>query len=201
MPSSLVIFLHGVGANGEDLASLADMIRPALPDAAFASPDAPERFDGAPFGFQWFSIAGIDWQNRTNRIVGAREGFDRTVRREIEAAGFADRLDRVAFFGFSQGAMMSLDALADGRWPVAAVVAASGMLMGTPGPKAATGTPVLLLHGAQDPVVPAASTPAARDALKAAGFEVEAHIYPGLGHSLNYEGVAAAADFLKRRLG
>ncbi|MBV9289746.1 MAG: dienelactone hydrolase family protein [Hyphomicrobiales bacterium] len=198
---SLVILLHGVGASGADLAPLSEVLRPFLPDAACVSPAAPNPFDADPSRRQWFSIVAVDDGNRVERVAAARAGFDRVVAHEIEKAGLGGRLGRVAFFGFSQGAIMALDALADGRWPAAAVVAASGRLVLAPGPKAAKATPVLLLHGDRDDVVPAAETPRAERLLKAAGFAVEAHVHPGLGHSVSYEGLQAAGKFLARLLG
>jgi phospholipase/carboxylesterase len=129
---SLVIFLHGVGASGADLAPLADTLFPLLPASVFASPDGPERFDGGGSGRQWFSVADVTQANRSERVQHARAAFDRVVSSEIEKHGLAGRLDRIAFFGFSQGAIMALDAVATGRWPVRAVVAASGRLATAP---------------------------------------------------------------------
>lgn len=199
-PDSLVVLLHGVGADGANLAPLGEALRGFVPEAAFAAPDAPNPFDGGGAGRQWFSIVGVSDGNRARRIVEAREGFDRVVTHEIERAGFAGRLDRVALFGFSQGAILALDALVDGRWPVAAVVAASGRL-GTPvGPRPASATPVLILHGERDDVIPASEAPRAARLLEGAGFTVETHVYPGLGHGVSPEGVEAAGAFLARYL-
>jgi phospholipase/carboxylesterase len=199
-PESLVILLHGVGADGANLAPLGEALRGLLPGAAFASPAAPQPFDGGGSGRQWFSIVGVTDANRGERIVEARAGFDEVVAREIERTGFGGRPDRVAFFGFSQGAILSLDAMVDGRWPVAAVVAASGRLVTAPGPKPASSTPVLLLHGEWDDVIPAAETSSAKRVLEDAGFAVEAHIYPRLGHAVSPAGLQAAGAFLARRL-
>lgn len=200
MRESLIVLLHGVGADGANLRPLGEALQPILPHARFAAPDAPEPFEGAAFGRQWFSIAGVSDANRTERVERARAGFDRVVSREIERAGFADKLDRVALFGFSQGSILSLDALLRGRWPVAAVVAASGRLATAPGPKPAIKTPVLLLHGDRDEVIPAAETLRAKRVLEQTGFSVEAHVYPGLGHSISPEGLAATARFLAKHL-
>ena len=197
---SLVVLLHGVGGSGADLAALGGALRPFLPNAAFVSPDAPNPFDADPSRRQWFSIVAVDDRNRAERVAAARAGFDRVVAHEIDQVGLGGRLERVAFFGFSQGAIMALDALAGGRWPVAAVVAASGRLVLPPGPKAAKATPVLLLHGDRDDVVPAAETRQAERLLRGAGFAVEAHVYPSLGHSVSYEGLQAAGKFLARSL-
>jgi phospholipase/carboxylesterase len=197
---SLVILLHGVGADGANLVPIGEALEGFLPDARFVAPDAPYPFDGGGMGRQWFSAVGVTDANRAGRVVEARAGFDRVVSSVIEKAGFAGRLGRVAFFGFSQGAILSLDALVDGRWPVGAVVAASGRLATAVGPKAALNTPVLLLHGERDDVIQASEAARAERLLKGMGFEVEAHVFPGLGHSVSPEGLQAARAFLSRKL-
>lgn len=198
---SLVVFLHGVGARGDDLAPLAQPLSAFLPSAAFAAPDAPERFDGGGPARQWFSVAGVSADNRQQRVEQARGAFDRLLSATLAERGFAGRLDRVALFGFSQGAIMALDAVASGRWPVAAVVAASGRLasaveLGL----CAAATPVLLLHGEADAAVPAEESRRAAPRLKAAGFTVETRFFARLGHSISSEGVEAAGVFLARAL-
>ena len=198
---SLVMFLHGVGANGADLAPLADTLLPFLPASVFAAPDGPERFDGGGSGRQWFSVAGVTQANRSERVQHARAAFDRVVSGEIEKHGFAGRFDRIPLFGFSQGAIMALDALATGRWPLRAVVAASGRLATAPEAKTEHCTKILLMHGENDPVIPVQETRHAAERLRAAGFEVEAKLYPGLGHVLSPEGIQAAGKFLARQLG
>lgn len=195
IPDSLVVLLHGVGGNGADLAPLAASLRANLPRTLFASPDAPNRFDQGA-GRQWFSVVGVTEANRPLRIVAAREGFDRVVMAELEAAGLSGHWDRVALVGFSQGAIMALDAMATGRLPVRAVVAFSGRLA-TPGPLApVTGARALLVHGEVDPVIPARESVEAAAALRAAGVAADCQIAPGLGHSISPQGVALAAAFL-----
>ena len=198
---SLVIFLHGVGALGADLAPLAEPLSAFLPSTTFVAPDALARFDGGGLGRQWFSIAGVTPANRQQRVEQAREAFDRIVSAAVAERGFTGRLDRVALFGFSQGSIMALDAIAGGRWPVAAVVAASGRLPGAADPlPAAAATPVLLLHGEADAMVPAEESRRAATRLKAAGFTVETRYFARLGHSISGEGVEAAGSFLARAL-
>jgi phospholipase/carboxylesterase len=86
---------------------------------------------------------------------------------------------------------------------LAGIVGYSGMLVD---PEALAGEvrsrpPVLLAHGDADPVVPVASLGAASTALQAAGFEVAAHVSPGLGHSLDAAGLRLGEAFLGRVLG
>jgi phospholipase/carboxylesterase len=55
-PRQLVVLLHGVGADGQDLIGLAPMLAERLPHALFVAPDAPQPCDMAPYGRQWFSL-------------------------------------------------------------------------------------------------------------------------------------------------
>ncbi|MDH7786530.1 phospholipase/carboxylesterase [Ochrobactrum sp. 19YEA23] len=194
---SLVIFLHGVGSRGGDLASLGEFWADALPGAAFAAPDAPFAFDQGGSGHQWFSVSGVTSANRPQRIVEARAVFDETLTRIIAEHGFADKLDRVALVGFSQGAIMSLDALVSGRWPIAAVVAFSGRLA-SPEPFTPTlATQALLVHGSIDTVIPASESEGANARLVGIGVNSTCHILRGVGHTISSEGAVMAATFLR----
>ncbi len=196
----LVIFLHGVGSRGEDLLPLTGPLRHALPGTAFAAPDAPFPF---PYGMghQWFSIAGVTEDNRAGRIEAARADFDRVIREVIEAYGFTEKTDRVAFVGFSQGTIMALDALVSGRWPVGAIVGFSGRLASPLPLSPYKATPVLLVHGAADSVIPAAQTVKAAATLQDLGVDVQSRILPGLDHTISAEGIELAGAFLADRLG
>ncbi len=204
-PDSLVILLHGVGSNGQDLAPLAGIWRDALPNAAFAAPDAPDPFDQGSFdqgpGYQWFSIAGVTEATRPQRVAAARAAFDRTLQAVLDQHGFADRLDRVAFVGFSQGSIMALDAVASGRWTPGAVVAFSGRLSSPPPLAPARPLPLLLIHGAADPVIPAAETVQAAATLAGLGYQVESHVLRGVVHTISNQGAAMAGRHLAAALG
>lgn len=196
MSSSLVIFLHGVGSRGSDLAPLASVFAPHLPETAFVAPDAPFAFDGGGAGRQWFSIRGVTDANRQQRIIDARDEFDATLAGVIHEHGLSGQLDRVALVGFSQGSIMALDAFVSGRWPVGAIVAFSGRLA-SPEPLAPSrATRILLVHGEADTVIPARESVAAEQRLKAAGANVAVHLLPGVVHTISSGGADAAAAFL-----
>jgi phospholipase/carboxylesterase len=191
----LVIMLHGVGSNGGDLAPLADSWKDALPNAVFASPDAPTRSSFGS-GYQWFSVAGVTEQNRSSRIVEARSSFDAVISAIIDQNGFSQNLDHIAFIGFSQGTIMALDAVSSGRWPVGAVVGFSGRLASPLPLTPSTSTAVLLIHGAADPVIPASETTEAAAVLRQLGMEVETVIQPGMPHTISAQGALKAGEFL-----
>ena len=198
---SLVIFLHGVGSSGADLAALGESWAPTLPRTAFAAPDAPSPFDGGGPGRQWFSVAGVTEANRPDRIVVARPAFDATLRAIVDGHGLAGRLDRVVLVGFSQGSIMALDAIASGRWPVGGVVAHSGRLA-SPQPLApSTSTRLLLVHGTADPVIPADQSIAAAKMLAGLGVAADLRLIDGLGHGINAEAATIAGRFIAEVLG
>ena len=191
--------LHGVGSSGPALAPLANAWKGALPDAVFVAPNAPSPSSFGS-GYQWFSVAGVTEDNRSGRILDARPSFDKTISALIEENGFSGRLDRVVLVGFSQGTIMALDAVASGRWPVGAVVGFSGRLASPLPLRPATATPILLVHGSSDPVIPAAESSKAAAILQPLGLKVETLILPGLNHTISAEGAGRAGSFLAEAL-
>jgi phospholipase/carboxylesterase len=198
---ALVVLCHGVGADGTDLIDLAPTWATALPDAAFVAPDAPEPYDGAPFGRQWFSLA--------DRTPAALERGVRVAAPHLSvfvAAELSRRAlpaDAYALMGFSQGAMTVLFAgLRDGAAPPRAILAYAGALL-APDTLAAEirhRPPVLLVHGDQDEVVPPAASRDAYARLIDAGVPTEATFSPRLGHGIDEAGLSTGALFLQRAL-
>lgn len=199
--TSLVVLLHGLGADGQDLIDLAQHLGPVLPDAAFVAPNAPQACDMGPYGYQWFSL-----QDRTPSVMAA--GVDQSapvlaqfIERELAARGLD--ASRLALVGFSQGTMMSLyvgPRLSPGP---AAIVGFSGALLGPERLVAEkrSAPPVLLIHGDADQVVPFQAMAAAVAGLGAAGIPVDSLRRPGLGHGIDGPGLGAAAQFLAKHLG
>ncbi|MEJ5083091.1 alpha/beta hydrolase [Ochrobactrum sp. MYb379] len=197
---SLIIFLHGVGSRGADMAPLGEYWSQALPGASFAAPDAPYPFDQGGAGRQWFSVSGVTQENRARRIVDARQAFDETLQTIMTAKGFVDKPQRVALVGFSQGSIMALDTLVTGRWPLGAVVAFSGRLASPKPFKPSLSTATLLIHGGADPVIPPSESQHAHEQLSEIGVNSTCHILPGIGHTISAEGATLAVSFLKQIL-
>ena len=202
---SVVVFLHGYGANGADLLGLADPLGEHLPDTLFVAPDAPEACAGAPMGFQWFPIPWIDNSSEEESERGMMQAI-------VDLNAFLDALmvdedvlpEQVVLFGFSQGSMMALHVAPRREDAVAGVVAFSGRLLDPEAlvDEARVKPPILLVHGDQDDVVPAQSLPEAAQALQNAGFEdVFAHIMKGTGHGIAPDGLSVALAFMRDKLG
>lgn len=202
---SVVVFLHGYGANGADLLGLADPLGEHLPDTLFVAPDAPEACAGAPMGFQWFPIPWIDNSSEEE----AERGMVRAV---DDLNAFLDALmvdedvlpEQVVLFGFSQGTMMALHVAPRREDPVAGIVAFSGRLLSpeTLKEEARVRPPVLLVHGDADDVVPPQSLPQAAEAMQEAGWQdVYAHVMKGTGHGIAPDGLSVALAFMRDKLG
>ncbi len=103
---SLVVFLHGYGADGNDLIGLGREWAPALPATAFVSPHAPEPCQGAPMGRQWFPLTMRDPQEFVRGVANARPALDTFLDAELQRHGLDE--SACALVGFSQGTMMAL---------------------------------------------------------------------------------------------
>ncbi|WP_245292557.1 alpha/beta hydrolase [Rhizobium sp. 9140] len=193
----LVIFLHGIRGSGRVMAQIGNAWKARLPDTRFVAPNAP--FPNRSQGYQWFAVD--DQVMRPDRIMAARSAFDTLVGGIIDKAGFENDLDKVAFVGVSQGAIMALDAVATGRWKVGALVTFAGFMPFPPVNRSGTDTAVYLMHGGNDRTIPPAASVAAASQLKAAGFTVTSRIFPGVGHTISAEEAEEALTFLRQRFG
>jgi len=201
---SLVIFLHGYGANAQDLLGLAEPLAPHLPDTVFVAPNAPEKCAGSPGGFQWFPIPWIDGSSEQDYVTGmerAVEDLNAYLDQVMIDEGIGP--EKTILFGFSQGTMMALHVAPRRDVAFAGVVGFSGRLISAEllENQAISKPPVLLVHGDQDDVVPPQSLQEAGDALTRAGFQVYAHVMKGTGHGIAPDGLSVAAAFMREMLG
>ena len=199
-PTSVVVLLHGVGADAKDLIGLAPYWAPALPETEFVSPNAPFPYDMAPFGRQWFSLQDRSPASSLAGIQQAAPILDHFLDELLASRGLDD--SRLALVGFSQGTMMSLYCGLRRAKAPACIVGYSGALAGAAllANEIRCRPPVLLVHGEDDPVVPFASLDPAVKTLMANGVKVESLARPGLGHSIDEEGLKRGGEFLIRTL-
>jgi phospholipase/carboxylesterase len=196
----LVILVHGLGADGFDLIGLAPHFANVLPNARFVSPNAPELCDMAPpgmqSGYQWFSL---QQREEADMLAGARSAepiLNKFIDDQLEKYGLSE--DKLALIGFSQGTMMSLFVGTRREKAIAGIVGYSGRLIGKDvlSDEITSRPPIVLVNGDQDELVPVDQQPIALEKLQEVGVEAEGHIRPGLGHSIDAEGIQIACDFL-----
>ena len=191
--TDLVVLVHGYGADGNDLISLAGHWQSLLPTTEFVAPNAPDRVPGAPSGFQWFGLTRMDPQELTRGVVAAGPLLDGFLDQELSRLGLG--ADRLALVGFSQGTMLALHVGLHRPAKPAAIVGFSGLLAAPP-PAGDAAPPVLLAHGNADTVIPVQAMFAAAADLGAAGVCVQWHMAHGVGHGIDPVGLDMAGQFL-----
>jgi len=200
----LVIFLHGYGADGNDLIDIGRAWQQVLPDAAFVSPHAPNPCGQAPMGREWFPLTMRDPNERWTGVNAAAPVLNAFIDSELKRRGLTD--SALALVGFSQGTMMSLHVGLRRATAPAAIVGYSGMLVVPEDidPDKFAGEvrsrpPVLLVHGDQDQLIPVQALMHAAQGLATLEIPVEWHISPGVGHGIDQEGLRQGGEFLVRR--
>ena len=200
----LVVFLHGYGADGNDLIEIGRAWQALLPDAAFVSPHAPHPCGQAPMGREWFPLTfrdpGEHWRGATMAAPGVDAFLDAELaRRKLPPS-------ELALVGFSQGTMMALHVGLRRAVAPAAIVGYSGffVLPENAGPDAIKNEitarpPVLLVHGDQDELIPVQGLLQSAQILAALETPAEWHISPGIGHGIDQEGLRQGGEFLARQ--
>jgi phospholipase/carboxylesterase len=199
----LVVFLHGYGADGNDLIEIGRAWAGMLPHAAFVSPHAPRPCGQAPMGREWFPLTFRDPGERWTGVNAAAPALNSFLDAELARRQLPPQA--LALVGFSQGTMMALHVGLRRVVPPSAIVGYSGMLVVPedvePDKFAAeirSKPPVLLIHGDQDDLIPVQTLMHAGQGLASLGIPAEWHISPGIGHGIDQEGLRQGGEFLAR---
>lgn len=200
----LVVFLHGYGADGNDLIDIGRAWQGLLPDAAFVSPHAPRLCGQSPMGREWFPLTFRDPDERWNGVNAAAPVLQEFLDAELKRRNLPP--DALALVGFSQGTMMALHVGLRRAVAPAGIVGYSGMLVAPEqfDPESfmaeiKSRPPVLLVHGDQDQVIPVQALMHAAQGLAALDVPAEWHVSPGIGHGIDQEGLRHGGEFLSRQ--
>jgi phospholipase/carboxylesterase len=199
-PKSLVVFLHGYGADGDDLIGIGREWSRALPYTAFVSPHAPEPCADVPMGRQWFRLTMRDPHEYARGVARAAPVLDVFLDAELKRHGLDE--GATALVGFSQGTMLALHVGPRRKHGLAGILGYSGLVADPQALKAGPvhKPPVLLIHGDRDDLIPVVAVFAAAQALAAAEIPVEWHVSQGVPHGIGPDGAEIGLDFLKRLL-
>ncbi|WP_135078712.1 dienelactone hydrolase family protein [Terasakiella sp. SH-1] len=212
--TSLVVMLHGFGADGQDLIGLAPCFSQPLPNTVFHAPDGAQPCEISPFGRQWFSLAQSDPEYLRRNAETQDIAFEGMYDEACKAAGpienYIDSLmedyqlhsNQVALVGFSQGTMMALHIGLRRTSPFACIVGFSGALVGAShlAAEKQADCPVLLVHGEADDMLPVRAVDLAAEGLKQAGVSPQVIKRPGLPHAIDEVGTIGCANFLRTHL-
>lgn len=179
----LFLLFHGVGGTPGDMQSLGVRLAQAFPQAAVVGVSAAFPCDMGG-GRQWFSVQGIDDANRGERVAQALPLFLSEVKRwQTELAVPAAS---TALIGFSQGAILALEASKQTELVAARVIGIAGRFITLP-EQLHTHCTVHLIHGKNDAVMPYGLTVQAAEHLVAMGADVTADVLPFVRHEVAQE--------------
>ena len=197
VPNLLFLLFHGAGADATQMRPLAQALRGQYPQAAVLALSGPEAYDlipGGGSGLQWYSLDGANDENHARRVADALPDFIALVR--AWTAHFELPWQQVALGGFSQGAVLALEAVQAELQLAGRVMAFSGAYATLP-EHAPQEVSVHLLHGQQDGVLPYQDQIQAAKRLVALGADVTADVLPDIGHELHPELIERALHQLR----
>ena len=205
-PQWAVIWLHGLGADGNDFVPIVpQLLRHGWPAIRFVFPHAPVRPVTINNGVRmraWYDIVGMDFPARADA-----EGVEQSIRQvtALIAREQARGIDpqRVLLAGFSQGGAITLAAGLRRQVPLAGLIALSTYLPGADSAAdllepAATQQPVFMAHGGSDPVIPLMYAERSAEQLKSLGFAVQWQRYP-MAHQVCAEEIRDLGDWMAQR--
>ncbi|SEB19366.1 esterase [Variovorax sp. YR216] len=193
-PAHLVLLFHGVGSSAANLVPLAELVAQARPDAMVVSVDGPHP-SNLGRGREWFSVAGVTEENRPQRVALALPLFRDTIAHWQRASGLG--AGQTTLIGFSQGAIMALEATQAGDQLVARVVALAGRFA-EPVRRVPSGVRFHFIHGAADPVILAQFSVEAAQKLRDLGADVTVDVLPDLGHGIDMRVANLLAGYFGR---
>ena len=195
---SLIILLHGHGSNGADMIALSRAWQARFPNAAFVAPDGLQAMDGG--ARRWFPVTNAALEELTTGAEAARPEIEAFIDAEEKRYGVGRA--RTVIVGFSQGTIVALNLAIKTKHPLAMIIGFSGLLAAAPVSKTTRrATPITLLHGALDHLIPASAVSMAEAVLTQAGFSVASTVFDGLGHGIDDRSLVAGANAIAEALG
>lgn len=206
-PSFAIIWMHGLGADANDFVPIVkELDLRGCPGIRFVFPNAPTMpvtINGGYVMRAWYDILGTDIAKREDE-TGLRESqelINQLIAREV-ARGIPT--ERILLAGFSQGCAMTLQTGL--RYPkkLAGLLCLSGYVplsdkLAAERHAANQATPIFLVHGRADPVIPIQRAEQSRDLLKSLAYQVEWHEYM-MQHSVCEEEITDISVWLKKVL-
>lgn len=181
--TSLLLLFHGVGASAMGMQGVGQFLGRSYPQAAVVAVNSPDSCDLGQ-GYQWFSVQGVTEDNRLDRIAVTLPRFNETVLYWQQKFGLSAQ--KTALIGFSQGAIMSLEAMKQPVPLASHVVSLSGRFATLP-TQLSTDTHFAFFHGEQDPVIAITHAEAANERLRALNVRSQRYRYPNLRHEVGKE--------------
>ncbi|MCP5369298.1 MAG: dienelactone hydrolase family protein [Rickettsiaceae bacterium] len=190
----LLVMLHGVGSDGEDLITLAPIMSNNLPHYHFFSPNGIEKYDMAPFGYQWFSLRDRSWPAIMPQITKNTVLLQKIITAKQLELNLTNA--QTILLGFSQGTMMASYLTLTADRPYYAMIGFSGRLV--PAQTSPNhNTPICLIHGLEDSVITCSESEKFYQYAIEHNIACHLKIVDNLAHSIDITGIDFAINFLK----
>lgn len=210
-PSFSIIWMHGLGADGNDFVPVVQELDLAqAPPIRFIFPHAPMQPVTINNGYvmrAWYDVSLGDLEGHSRKadekgVRASQAAIDKLIEREIDRKISSEN---IVLAGFSQGGAVALQTALRYPQPLAGVMALSTYLpladsLPQEASPANAKTPIFMAHGTYDPMVPYAMGSKSREFLEKSGYNVEWHEYP-MQHSVCLEEIQDIGAWLKRVLG
>ena len=198
--NSLVVLLHGIGADALDLIPLAEYWSKNLKKTKFYSLNAPYPYKLAPSGRQWFDLEDRDQTRILKEIDSVKPMIISFLEKKLKFHNLQYR--NLILVGFSQGTMVALNLTLTMNKEVRGVLGYSGgVILSKSGKIKINSQPkICLIHGKNDEVVPNRMMEATKIVLKDNSIDINTHLIDNLGHSINEEGLKIGQNFLVKYL-
>ena len=199
-PRQAIVLCHGYGGDGKDISSLAINWRHFLPDTIFLCPDGPEACSINPDGYQWFDLESDNEEVILEKSLLAEKKLSKFLDQVIDNLQL--EIKNLALVGFSQGCMISIQVALKKKEKINCVIGYSGKIINKKNlseninskPK------ILLMHGADDTIVPPTCLLEAKEFLNIHGFKIKTKIFKDCEHKITTEASSLGLEFLKKNL-
>jgi phospholipase/carboxylesterase len=181
-PQQLIVLLHGWQQDATAMLALAQALRATFPQAALLAPDAPQAASAVPGRRQWYAVEDLTPENWPQRVQAAVPGLLRWLHAQQSRLGVSPAATALA--GFSQGAVLALQAALAQDGVAGRVLAFSGCFA-TPPTAAPQHSTVHFFHGSADPTIPVAGARNAMGRLAELQGDATIDIAEGIGHELH----------------
>ena len=189
----IIIFVHGFGADCEDLISLAPILQKEFTDCAFFSINAPHKCTSLPFGYEWFSLKDRSKEAILKNLPSASDYLCKFI--DYLKEKYELNYNDIFLFGFSQGAMLSSYIANEKALDLAGVILASGVMCYDK--KTSNNTKYCIIHGKEDEVILAKEADRSEEFCKKHNIYYKKHIIENLTHSINSYAIKKIIDFIK----
>ena len=199
-PKNAVILCHGYGGDGKDISLLASYWRAHLPETLFICPDAPEKCEVSPSGFQWFDLMDQTQEQILIKSLVAEIKLNKLIDEVMQKNDLQGK--QIAIGGFSQGCMISLQTGIKRKEKINCIVGYSGKIIDTNHLKnnIISRPNIILMHGDKDEIVSVSFLLEAKEFFDQSQYKIEMQILKNCEHRIPTEGSSLGLKFLKKNL-